>query len=256
MIGAEPFPVDVEGPSVAGELPPFENRLPPLVLGADPDMVRHDVEHQAEPVLSQNVREAQEPLFPAELGIDRGMIDDVVAVHRARPRLVDGRCIHMADAEAREVRRDGGGIVEGELLLELEPVGGARRRGGKSFYALARTGCGNSRRLSGRVPCPPSRRARWRPRRWLRRRLYGMRRARLPPRLFPGGAFPRAGAVSSRALQHGAGPARQMGGSSVERRLRADPEHAFILAKVERDRALTEMGEEAQASALGTATRR
>ena len=65
---------------------------------------------EPKPVLAQNVRKAAKPLFAAELGIDDGMIDDIVAMQRAWPRLMNGRCIDVTDAEAREVRHDGRGV--------------------------------------------------------------------------------------------------------------------------------------------------
>ena len=57
------------------------------------------------------------------------MIDDVVAVGAARPRLQIGGGIEMADAEPGQVGRQLGGAVEAEILVELQAVGGAGNDG-------------------------------------------------------------------------------------------------------------------------------
>ena len=131
VVGSQPFPIDVEGMRMARKLAPFEHGSPPLIVGADADMVWHDIEDEMKPVPAQNVRKSTEPFFAAELWIDDGMIDDIIAVERTRPCLVDGRGIHMADAEACKVGHDGNCVLEGEALLELQTVGGAWRRLGK-----------------------------------------------------------------------------------------------------------------------------
>jgi hypothetical protein len=127
-VGAQPLPVDVEGAGLGRELPPLQHREPPAVVGAaDAHVVRHDVEDEAQAVLAERIGQAQESLLAAELQIDRRMVDDVVAVGGAGPRLVDRRGVEMADPEPREIRNDLRRVVEGEVLVELEPVGGARR---------------------------------------------------------------------------------------------------------------------------------
>ncbi len=131
-IGAEPLPVDVEGDGVGRELPPFDDREPPGVVGAaDAHMVGDDVEDQTETVLFQRVREAQEALLATQFRIDPGVVDDVVAMGRARPRCLHGRGIDMADAEPCEIGQDRDRIVEGEAGMELQAVGRARRRRGE-----------------------------------------------------------------------------------------------------------------------------
>ena len=137
-VGAEPLPVDVEGPRVGRELAPFERRQPGRVVGAaDAHVVRHDVEDEAEAVLPQRVGETVERRLAAELRVDRAMVDDVVAVGRARPRPVDRRGVDMADPEPREIRHDRCRVVEGEVLVELQTVGRARRRRGERVRARA-----------------------------------------------------------------------------------------------------------------------
>ena len=53
------------------------------------------------------------------------MIDDVVAVGAARPRLEIGRGVKIADPEPRQVGRKFGGAVEAKILVELQAIGGA-----------------------------------------------------------------------------------------------------------------------------------
>ncbi len=57
------------------------------------------------------------------------MIDDVVAVGAARPRLEIGGGIDMADAEPGQIGRQLGGAVETEAFMELQTVGGAENDG-------------------------------------------------------------------------------------------------------------------------------
>ena len=133
------------------------------------------------PCAAQRVGEAQEALLAAELGVDRGVVDDVVAVRRAGPRRVDRRGIDMADAEPRQIGHDRGRVVEGEVLVELQPVGGARRRRGERRWPR------------GAAPRPSRRDARrraWRAGRRARRsrrgRLASWRRQFGCPRSMPG----------------------------------------------------------------------
>ncbi len=65
---------------------------------------------------------------PAELVVDPGVVDHVVAMGAPGCRLEHRRRVDVADAERRQVRHHLGGGVEAEFGLELEPVGGERRR--------------------------------------------------------------------------------------------------------------------------------
>jgi hypothetical protein len=128
-VGAGALPVDVEGIRMGRQPPPFEHGEPPgVVLAAHAHVVGHDVEQELEPMGLQGLREAAEALLAPEFRIDGGVIDDVVAVHGAGGGRLDRRGIGVADAEARQIGRDPRRIVEGEVLVELEPVGGAGRR--------------------------------------------------------------------------------------------------------------------------------
>ena len=128
-VGAEALPVDVEGHGMGRELPPFDHREPPRIVGAaDAHMVGHDVEDQAETFLLQRLREPKKAFFPAEFRIDPHVVDDVVAMGRARPRCLDRRGIDMADAELGQIGQDRDRVVEGEAGMELQPVGRPRWR--------------------------------------------------------------------------------------------------------------------------------
>ena len=92
-------------------------------------MVRHEIQHLLQPVLGERrIHPVERSLIP-QLGVERVMIDDVVAVGAARPRLEIGGGIEMADAEPGKVGGQLGGAVEAEILVELQAVGGAGNDG-------------------------------------------------------------------------------------------------------------------------------
>ena len=70
----------------------------------------------------------RKPSGPPSSGLIDIVVDDVVAVRRAGPRGEDRRGVEVADAEPRQMGHDRGRVVEGEVLVELHPVGGPRRR--------------------------------------------------------------------------------------------------------------------------------
>ena len=63
----------------------------------------------------QRVGERGESRFAAKFGIERVVIDDVVAVGAAGTRLEERRRIEVADAERFQVRHQRGRGVEAEL---------------------------------------------------------------------------------------------------------------------------------------------
>src|SRR6185295_15044880 len=73
---------------------------------------------------------SREALLAAELRIERAVIDHVVAVAAARPRREERRGVDVRDAERLEIGHDARGVVEAELLAELQPVGGERQSHG------------------------------------------------------------------------------------------------------------------------------
>ena len=125
---------------------PFQHVEPPGIVGEmHADMVGHEVEDQAEIVLLQRRAQPLEAGFAAELRIELGVIDDVIAVGRALARLHEGRGIEMRDAERLQIGHDGGGGVEIEIRGELQAVG--RDRNGRRHCAIrcartpTRAGC-------------------------------------------------------------------------------------------------------------------
>ena len=69
-----------------------------------------------------------EIVFSAELGIERVVVDDVVAVRAAGARLQVWRRVDVADAERGEIGHEPAPLLEAEVLRELQTVGGARDR--------------------------------------------------------------------------------------------------------------------------------
>ncbi len=67
------------------------------------------------------------------------MVDDVVAMGRAGPRLGNRRGVDVADPKGFEIRHQILGIAEGEAAMELQPIGGAERDldGGRAAHAWA-----------------------------------------------------------------------------------------------------------------------
>ena len=79
------------------------------------DMVGHEIEDQSEIVLFQRGTQSLEAGLAAKLGIELGVIDNVVAMRAALARLHEGRGIEMRDAERPQIGDDGGGGVEIEI---------------------------------------------------------------------------------------------------------------------------------------------
>ena len=93
------------------------------------DMVGYEIQNEAEVVPLQRLAQPLEPGFAAELGIELGVVDDVVAVAAALARLHERRRIEMGDAERLQVGHDSGGRVEVEIGRQLQAIGGKRNRG-------------------------------------------------------------------------------------------------------------------------------
>jgi hypothetical protein len=98
-------PLDVEIPGVGGRLAVLEDVHPPGVVGAhDAHVIRHHVQDLAHAVRPERRDEAVEVVAVADLRVERGVVDDVVAVPAAGARAQVGRTVHVAHAEPREVR--------------------------------------------------------------------------------------------------------------------------------------------------------
>ena len=69
-------------------------------------------------------RERDERLVAPELLADVGRIGDVVSVRAPPPRRQHRRAVHVRHAERLEIRNARAGVVQRELRVELETVGG------------------------------------------------------------------------------------------------------------------------------------
>src|ERR1700684_1994153 len=104
---------------MGGALAPFQRIEPPRIIGEmHPDMVGDEIKDQAEIVALQHRAQALESGLAAELGIELGMVDDVVAVGAALARLHEWRCVEMSDAERLQIGNNGGSGVEIEIRRE------------------------------------------------------------------------------------------------------------------------------------------
>ena len=90
IVQVAPFgvPVDVEPPGMGGIRSPFQHVEPQrIVRTAHPHVIRHEVENLQQRVFLQRLAHLAEGGVFTELGIELAMIDDVVAVGAAGPRL-------------------------------------------------------------------------------------------------------------------------------------------------------------------------
>ena len=100
---------------------PFQHVEPPRIVGEmHADMVGNEIENKPEIVLLQRRAQPLEAGFAAELRIDPGMIDDIIAMGAALARFHEGRCVEMRDAERLQIGDDGGRGVEIEIRRELQ----------------------------------------------------------------------------------------------------------------------------------------
>ncbi len=120
-------PVDVEEVRERGGGAVLQHVLPPCVVGGEhAHVVGHDVHHDRHAVLAQLRHEVGELGLRADLGVERLVVDDVVAVRAAGARAQERRAVDVAHAEAREVGHERGRVAEGELAVQLQAVGGER----------------------------------------------------------------------------------------------------------------------------------
>ena len=97
-LGRNRLPVDVEIVGVRGSLTVLEHVEPPLVVAAhDADVIRHDVEDVSHAVLGKHAAQRRVIVGVTELGIQRGVIDDVVAVCTVRSGFQVRREVAMTD---------------------------------------------------------------------------------------------------------------------------------------------------------------
>src|SRR5205085_5941253 len=126
QILAERIPIDVEIARIGRRLTPFENIEPPRIVGTpDRHMVWHDVENEAHAMRLQRCDKRAEFRFAPDLRVKPVVIDDVVAMRRAGPRLHQWRRVDVTDPEPGQIGHERGSVAKREALMELQPVGGA-----------------------------------------------------------------------------------------------------------------------------------
>src|SRR5215212_7258640 len=118
-------PVDVEPPRVLRILPTTQHVPPSGVLRRrrNAQVVRHDVDHEAQARGSRGAMQLPEALLAASITIQLSHISRVVAVVRPDGRLEQGREVDRADAEIGQVAGQGGRVVQSEFSLDLKTVG-------------------------------------------------------------------------------------------------------------------------------------
>jgi hypothetical protein len=115
-------------------------------------VVGDDVEQLAEAVCRKGSAEPGVARLTPQLGVDAGVVDDVVAVGATWRRLQVGGGVEMADSELGQVVTDGGGLVEAEVGCELQAIRGPQARDWGVDLANATVSTGAS---SGRLSPAP-----------------------------------------------------------------------------------------------------
>ena len=124
------MPVDIEETGIDGSLPVFQHVQPPGVVAThDSHVIGHDIDNQPHVVFAESRHKAIKFFRSSDLGIQGVVIDDVVAVHAARPRLEEWRDVAMADAESGEVGNDCRCLHESKIAIELQAIGCERMLG-------------------------------------------------------------------------------------------------------------------------------
>ena len=122
--GLDRRPVDVEERRARRTRAVFEDVTPPEVCRrADPHVIGNEVDHVAEAERLQPLHESGVSLRAAELGVDRVVVGDVVAMGAAGACFEVRRGVARADAELRQVLDELSGRVEREAGMQLETIG-------------------------------------------------------------------------------------------------------------------------------------
>lgn len=127
-IGVGRLPVDVE---VAGErrcAAVLQHVHPPRVVGAQhAHVIGHHVHQQAHAVRVQRGHQLLELLARTDFGVERVVVDHVVAMAAAGTCTQEGRAVQVAHAERGQVGHHGTCRCKAELAMQLQPVGGPRQ---------------------------------------------------------------------------------------------------------------------------------
>jgi hypothetical protein len=138
-------PFDIEPAGIAGRRAVGEDVLPGGILVRGRHVVGHDVEHEPHPLLRQRLVQRGQVGLGAELGVEHGGIDHVVAVGAALPGAEQRRAVEMADAQAPQVGNERARGGEGEAAVKLEPVGGQDLRHRLTAAPRVAAASGNAR---------------------------------------------------------------------------------------------------------------
>src|SRR5205085_10795149 len=103
---------------------PLQDIEPPWVVGMmHAHVIWHEIEDQTHVRAGERRGQPLERGFAAEFGVERVVIDHVVAVAAAGARLEEGRGVEVTDAQCLEIGNKRGGIVEAEGFRELQAIG-------------------------------------------------------------------------------------------------------------------------------------
>ncbi len=149
---ARRLPIDIEEFREAGSAAIFQNIQPPNIIAAHAHVVGHNVKHLPHACRGHRRRELFVFFAAAELGIEAGVIDDIVTMHAARPGFQIGRGVTMADAQFRQIGHQIRGIAKAKPAVELQPVSGAGDPGFDIHAAVLR--CCDQTTLQGARPAP------------------------------------------------------------------------------------------------------
>src|SRR4051812_39392879 len=118
-------PVDVEERRVGRGAAVLQHVVPQGVVAADAHVVGHDIEELAHAVVSERLYQPPVILFASEFGVQRGWVDDVVAVRATGPGFQVRRGVEIADSKLGQVWHEIRRLREGEVTVKLQPVCGA-----------------------------------------------------------------------------------------------------------------------------------
>ncbi|MNH03433.1 hypothetical protein D3C79_626960 [compost metagenome] len=141
------MPLDIEEFGIRAASSPGQQALPPRVVGtAHGHVVGHGVEDQPHAVLAQGADQALQRRLAAQLRVDLGRVDHVVAVARAGAGLEDRRGVQVADAQLGEIRHQRYCLVEGEVTVKLQAQCRGQRLHRSRSQACSRAWASSSRR--------------------------------------------------------------------------------------------------------------
>ena len=121
------LPLDVEEVCIRAVLPPFQYVQPPgIAVAAYGHVVGYDIQNQPHVMGAQDVHQSHQGFFAAQLGVDPGRIDHVVAMLRAGAGGENRRGVKVADTQLRQVGHLGCRVAQGEVLVQLQTQRGAQ----------------------------------------------------------------------------------------------------------------------------------